>query len=80
MKVSAKKFRVSSAYWPKREFNPNSKQDLVEYQHFITTGGWKAGCPFLVEWPFITVPDTIQDKIIKSHISAIISKSKKELA
>ena len=50
----------------KRPFNPGSKQDLAIFKEFLVTGRWgTTGCPFLLKWPFLTVPDMIKDKITK---------------
>ena len=76
MKLTSKTFRVSSQVWHKREFNPNSKVDLQEYQYFITHSKWKEGCPFVLEWPFLNVLDMIKHKIIYRHLAKIISTSK----
>lgn len=81
MRLDAKKpFRVSSQVWAKREFNPASKDDLQEYQYFITNSKWKDGCPFIVEWPFLNVLDMIKHKIINRHLAKIIATSTKVAA
>lgn len=72
MKLNAKKFRVSSHYWPKREFNPNSKDDLAEYAYFLQKGTWRDGCPFIVEWPFLNVISMIEHRFISQHIGSKI--------
>lgn len=78
MKLDAKKsFRVSSQVWIKREFNPNSKEDLQEYQHFLANSSWKNGCPFVLEWPFLNVLDMIKHKIVYRHLAKIIATSAK---
>jgi len=76
MKLNAKTFRVSSHTWQKREFNPNSKADLQEYQYFINHSTWKDGCPFILEWPFLNILDMIKHKIIYRHLAKLISTSK----
>lgn len=40
----------------RREFNPASREDLIELKYFKDNGKWKNGCPFYVEDPFIEVP------------------------
>jgi hypothetical protein len=77
MKLDFKKFRLSSHLWHKREFDPASKEDLIEYQYFLTNSKWKNGCPFIVEWPFLTVIDTIQSKVINQHMNSLIKQAKK---
>jgi hypothetical protein len=76
MSLDTKTFRVSSHVWHKREFNPQRREDLQEYQNFVTQGTWKNGCPFILEWPFLNVIDMIKQKIINRHLAKIISTSK----
>ena len=76
MKLDPKTFRVSAAYWPRRIFDPSSAKDLNEYKEFIETSGWKNGCPFVVEWPFLNVVDMIKSKIVNKHIGHLINSSK----
>jgi hypothetical protein len=61
----------------KRLFNPKSKKDLVAYKDFLRTGGWgKGGCPFLLVFPYMTVPHMIQDKIIHNVLGVRYDKSR----
>ena len=77
MRYSTKRFLVSNAYWPQREFDPASAVDLKEYKDFMDQNGWRDGCPFIVEWPYLNVIDTIKNKIIKHHIDRLIAIAKK---
>ena len=47
---------------PRREFNPASKKDLLEFKIFKKTGKWKNGCPFYLEDPFIEIPAMCESK------------------
>lgn len=76
MKIAGKKFRVSSVYWPRREFNPADPVDLGEFRYFLQKQNWKNGCPFVVEWPFLNVIDMIESKIVRHHINSLISATK----
>lgn len=76
MRINPKKFRVSSVYWPKREFDPASAVDLAEYKHFLDHSSWRDRCPFLVEWPYLDVIKCIEDKMIKYHIGNLIKSAK----
>ena len=50
----------------KRAFDPTNKGDLAIFKEFLQTGRWGVdGCPFLLTWPYLTVPDMIKDKITK---------------
>ena len=44
------------AFDPRREFKPESNEDLMELKYFKKHGKWKNGCPFYIEDPFIEVP------------------------
>ncbi len=74
---TSRTFRVSSHIWPKREFDPSDATDLIEYKYFLENSSWKNGCPFIVEWPFLSVIDMIKHKIVFRHIDKIISTNKK---
>ena len=48
----------------KRIFNPLSKEDKREFAFFLEKKRWSSiVCPFELEWPYLTVPDMIKDKI-----------------
>jgi hypothetical protein len=57
-----------------RVFNPESTQDLALYKKFLETGRWEGGCPFEPLWPFVSVPDTINNLIINKYISERIAQ------
>jgi hypothetical protein len=50
-------------------FNPKNKDHLKEYKYFIENNSWKNVCPFWLEWPYLSVPDMIKDKMIKSMLT-----------
>lgn len=61
---STKLFEWQQAVNTKRRFDPTKKQDREEYKYFLQRRTWKSFvCPFVLEWPYLTVPDMIQDKI-----------------
>ena len=61
----------------KRLFNPKSKKDLVAYKEFLASGGWgNCGCPFVLVFPYMTVPHMIQDKIIHNVLGVENDKSR----
>lgn len=50
---------------PKRMFNENSKKDMALAKQYFQTLSWgKGGCPFILEFPYLTIPHMIQDKIV----------------
>lgn len=54
----------------KRLFNPKNKEDIKVYKEFLVTGRWgQYGCPFILEWPYLTTPDMIKDKIIQEYLN-----------
>jgi hypothetical protein len=71
VKVSGKKFRVSTAYWPRREFDPSSSEDMQEYRFFLQKQTWKNGCPFVLEWPFLTIPNMVEHRITRYALSRL---------
>lgn len=48
----------------KYKFDPTNKQDMLRYKQFTKTGSWgNGGCPYLLEWPWLTIPAMIAHKI-----------------
>lgn len=61
----------------KRLFDPKRKKDIVAYKEFLASGGWgKGGCPFMLVFPYMTVPLMIQDKIIHNVLGVRYDKSR----
>jgi hypothetical protein len=61
----------------KRLFNAKSKNDLMAYKQFLSTGGWgRGGCPFLLVFPYMTIPHMIQDKIIHNVLGVNYEKTR----
>jgi len=68
--------KISHTIWPKRQFDPTSKNDLVEYKFFLANNRWQKNCPFVLEWPFLNVQEMIRSKIIDKHFDKIFESSK----
>ena len=50
--------------YQRRYFEPGSKNDMKEVRHYFHNHQWgKEGCPFYLEWPYLTIPDMLKDKI-----------------
>jgi hypothetical protein len=50
--------------FPKRVFDVTNKTDLAIYKHYIKEHSWgDTGCPFELEWPWLSIPDMIAHKI-----------------
>lgn len=48
----------------KRYFNEKSKKDIDIARKFFAEHSWGGGgCPFILEYPYITIPDMIKDKL-----------------
>lgn len=53
----------------KRHFNVSDKKDIALFTSFLKTGAWgNSGCPFTLEYPYLTVPDMIKDKLIHKYL------------
>jgi hypothetical protein len=73
--VQNESFKISHMYWPKRYFNPNSKDDIQEYKYFLENNRWVNHCPFNLEWPYLTITEMIRSKLIESHIESMIENA-----
>lgn len=54
----------------KSKFNVNSKDDLSKFKEFLETMSWNGPCPFELEFPYLTIPDMIKDKISHHFLKA----------
>lgn len=55
---------------PKRRFDVNNKVDIDTFTKFIKTSKWGSnGCPFILEYPYLSVPDMIKDKLISVFLN-----------
>jgi hypothetical protein len=53
----------------KRYFDVSSKKDIEMYRGFLTNHTWgHDGCPFVLEYPYLTIPDMIKDKLIHKFL------------
>jgi len=53
----------------KRFFNEKSKQDIALAKEFFNNHTWgRDGCPFILEYPYLTIPDMIKDKLIHKSL------------
>jgi hypothetical protein len=57
--------RLSYVIYHRKKFDPADRKDLAEYKYFLDHGSWKSGCPFWLEWPFLTIPDMVKDKLVR---------------
>lgn len=53
----------------KRKFNVNNYEDIQVFKNYIKTNSWgKEGCPFEIEYPHVSVPYMIQEKLVKHFL------------
>jgi len=65
-------FNKLNARFPKRQFNVDSKEDLRAYKNFLATRSWgDSGCPFELEWPWLSIPDMISHKIAENTVAKV---------
>lgn len=67
-----KSYKLSHHIWQKRYFDPRSKSDLEDYKFFRDNKRWRNNCPFILEWPYLTITEMMSDKIIDMYLDAII--------
>mgnify|MGYP003353037994 CR=1 FL=1 len=66
---------LDSVLKPKRFFDVKSKHDIAVFKKFVREHRWgNDGCPFYLEFPYLTIPDMIQDKIIHQTLGLKYSK------
>jgi len=53
---------------PKYLFDPRNKQHINLFRYFLNEKRWGSPCPFLLEEPYLTIPDMMKDKYIKSQL------------
>lgn len=59
----------------KRYFNEKSKKDTMVAREFFKTHSWgKEGCPFILEYPYLTIPDMIKDKMVHRSFGLVYDR------
>ena len=54
---------------PKVFFDVNSKKDVERFRGFMQNAAWGYdGCPYILEFPYLTIPDMITDKLIHKFL------------
>lgn len=51
-------------------FDPKNKQHIKLFKHFLNENRWGSPCPFLLEEPWLTIPDMLKDKYIKCQLGS----------
>ena len=52
----------------KVKFDVKNVKHLEEYKYFVINNSWKNGCPFELDWPFLTIPDMIKDIVVRHFL------------
>jgi|FreactcultureFD7_1027221.scaffolds.fasta_scaffold26638_2 hypothetical protein len=61
--------KLSEAVKQRRYFNINSDSDVKVFKKFIVDSAWGSSCcPFLLEEPFLNIPDMIRYKITNNFL------------
>jgi len=60
----------------KRLFDPNRKEDLLAYKTFLQSGWGVDCCPFILDFPYTSIPHMVQDKIIHNVLGVTNDKSR----
>jgi hypothetical protein len=54
----------------KRFFNINDKRDVLIAKKFFKEHAWGGDCcPFVLEFPYMNIPDMIKDKMIHKFLN-----------
>ena len=62
--------KLEMMFMPQKRKFSNSKDDLDLVKNFFLKKQWgNEGCPFYLEWPYLTIPDMLKDKITKHYLS-----------
>ena len=65
-------FSMRGRFPAKRVFDPKNPEDLKVYKHFLKNSNWgKNGCPFELEWPWLSIPYMISHKITQHMLKNI---------
>lgn len=49
----------------KRRFDIDDAVDVELFKQYVENSGWGVdGCPFLLEFPFLNIPDMIKSQIV----------------
>jgi hypothetical protein len=54
----------------KKQFDVHDPQHVEMFRMFMQYEKWgTSGCPFELEYPYLTVPDMIKDKIVRKYLN-----------
>lgn len=58
----------------RKDFDPSSAADRLQYAYFLETGKWQDGKAFNVELPYANVPTTVQAKLVRHFLQRELAK------
>lgn len=53
----------------KRSFDPKNKKDVEMFRTFMSENKWGIPCPFILEEPYLTIPDMLKDRYIRHQLN-----------
>jgi hypothetical protein len=59
----------------RQSFDTENKEHISWFKYFMENGKWQNGCPFYLEFPYLTIPDMIKDKLIKKYIDMMLKET-----
>ena len=57
----------------KQMFDPANPRHIKTYKSFIRNNKWSKPCPFVLEWPYNSIPDMIKNKLIQKYIDSMLA-------
>lgn len=61
--------RLDQIYRQRVLFDVNNKKHIDQYAKFLRDSKWEApGCPFSLEYPWMSIPDMIKDKLVRKFL------------
>ena len=51
----------------KRTFDPKNKKDIELFKTFLSNNKWGGPCPFILQEPYLTIPEMLKDKYLRSQ-------------
>jgi len=53
----------------KRTFDPKNKKDVELFKSFLANNKWSGPCPFILQEPYLTIPEMLKDKYIRGQFN-----------
>ena len=66
------KIAKSFGNYPKHMFDIDNKEHLKLFKKYLHTNAWGPnGCPFVLEWPYLDIPNMLKDKITNNALKGL---------